>query len=93
MIASLSRPESDNASCETFLRTLKQEAISSHGTSHIGDREPKLGVSGALLRVPAVYLTWANPLFLSSLAFSRISKLRGITRAQNSDSPRLHHTK
>ena len=41
--------------------------------------------------VPTVYLTWVNSLFLSSLAFSRISKLRGISGAQNSDSPRLHH--
>jgi hypothetical protein len=49
---------------------------------------PQMSVARrALLRVPAVYLTWANSLFLSFLAFSRISKLRGISRAQNSDSP------
>ena len=40
-------------------------------------------------RVPAVYLTWANQLFLMFLAFSRISKLRGISGGQNSDSPHL----
>ncbi len=40
--------------------------------------------------VPAVYLTLANSLFLWFLPFSRISKLRGISGAQNSDSPRLH---
>src|SRR5215467_1141845 len=44
----------------------------------------------ASLRVPAVYLTWANPLFLVFLPFNRISNLRGINEAQNSDSPRLH---
>jgi hypothetical protein len=47
---------------------------------------------GAVLRVPAVYLAWANSLFLSVLAFSKISKLRGISEGQNSDSLRLHHS-
>ncbi len=41
-------------------------------------------------RVPAVYFTSANVLLVSFLAFSRISKLRGISGAQNSDSLRLH---
>src|SRR5258708_24932721 len=44
------------------------------------------------LRVPAVYLTWANSMFLLFLPFSRISKLSGISEAKNSDSPRLHHS-
>jgi hypothetical protein len=43
-------------------------------------------------RVPAVYLTSANSLFLLFLPFSRISKLRGISGAQNSDSPRLQNS-
>jgi hypothetical protein len=42
------------------------------------------------LRVPAVYLTSANSLFLYFLPFNRISKLREISGAQNSDSLRLH---
>jgi hypothetical protein len=41
-------------------------------------------------RVPAMYLTWANVLFLAFLAFNEISKLRAINRGQNSDSRRLH---
>ena len=36
-----------------------------------------------------MYLTSANSLFLLFLPFSRISKLRGISGGQNSDSPRL----
>jgi hypothetical protein len=44
-------------------------------------------------RVPAVYLTWANVLFLTFFAFNEINKLRVISRGQNSDSPRLHHRK
>jgi hypothetical protein len=43
------------------------------------------------IRVPAVYLAWADLLFSAFLALSRISKLRRISGAQNSDSPRLHH--
>jgi hypothetical protein len=43
------------------------------------------------LRVPDVYLSSANSLFLYFLPFNRISKLREISGAQNSDSPRLHH--
>jgi hypothetical protein len=40
-----------------------------------------------------VYLTSANVLFLSSFALNEINKLRVISAAQNSDSPRLHHFK
>ena len=43
-------------------------------------------------RVPAVYLTWANSLFLAFLAFSRINNLRRVNQAPNSDSPRRHQT-
>ena len=43
------------------------------------------------LGVRAVYLTSANVLFISFLAFNEINKLRVISEAQNSDSPRLHH--
>jgi hypothetical protein len=42
-------------------------------------------------RVPAVYLSWANSLFLAFPAFSRINKLRRVNPAPNSDSPRRHH--
>jgi hypothetical protein len=45
----------------------------------------------SLFRVPAVYLTWANPVFLAFFSFNGISNLHGINEAQNSDSPRLHH--
>lgn len=38
-------------------------------------------------RVSAVYLTWANALFLAVLALSEINKLRVISEGQNSDSP------
>jgi len=41
-------------------------------------------------RVSAVYLTWANALFLAVFALSEINKLRVINEGQNSDSPRLH---
>src|SRR6266852_231475 len=44
------------------------------------------------LRVPAVYLTSANVLFISFLAFNEINKLRVISRGQNSDSPRLQYS-
>lgn len=43
-----------------------------------------------LFRVPAVYLTLANSLLLAFLTFNEINKLRVISEAQNSDSPRLH---
>jgi hypothetical protein len=39
------------------------------------------------LRVPAVYLTWTNVLFLTFLAFSEINKLRVISRGQNPTPP------
>jgi hypothetical protein len=42
-------------------------------------------------RVPAVYLTSANSLFLSVFAFNEINKLGVISQGQNSDSARLHH--
>ncbi len=45
------------------------------------------------LRVRAVYLTSANVLFISFLAFNEINKLRVIKKGQNSDSPRLHNCK
>jgi hypothetical protein len=38
-----------------------------------------------------MYLTSANVQFLSIFAFNEINKLRIISEAQNSDSPRLHH--
>ena len=41
-------------------------------------------------RVPAMYLTSANLLFLTFFAFNEINKLCIIGEAQNSDSPRLH---
>lgn len=41
----------------------------------------------------AVYLTWANPVFLVFFALSPMSKLRGINAGVDSDSPRLHHCK
>jgi hypothetical protein len=43
------------------------------------------------LHVPAVYLTWANPVFLAFLAFSGMSKLHGISGSPNFDSPHRHH--
>jgi hypothetical protein len=43
------------------------------------------------VRVPAVYLPWANPVLLAFLSFSRMNKLRRINRTPNSDSPRRHH--
>jgi hypothetical protein len=41
-------------------------------------------------RVPAVYPTSVNALFLAFFALNEINKLRVITEAENSDSPRLH---
>jgi len=38
-----------------------------------------------------MYLISANVLFLSFFTFNEINKLRIISEAQNSDSPRLHH--
>src|SRR6266478_3427856 len=43
------------------------------------------------VRVPTVYPTWANVLFLAFSSFNEINKLCVISRGQNSDSPRLHH--
>jgi len=42
--------------------------------------------------VPAVYLTLAISLFVPFFSLNEINKLRVISRAQNSDSPRLHHS-
>jgi hypothetical protein len=36
------------------------------------------------IRVPCVYLTWANPVFLSFLAFNGITNLRGFNIAFSS---------
>jgi hypothetical protein len=33
-------------------------------------------ISTRLFRVPGVYLTWANPVFLAFFSFNRISNLR-----------------
>lgn len=42
-------------------------------------------------RVPAVYPTSANTLFLAYFALYEIDKLRVIKKGQNSDSRRLHN--
>ncbi len=38
--------------------------------------EQRLPLNSDVTRVPAVYLTWANPMFLAFFAFSRINNLR-----------------
>ena len=43
-------------------------------------------------RVPGVYLTWANALFLAFFAFNGINNLHRVNEAPNSDSPRRHHS-
>src|SRR6266478_1816961 len=52
------------------------------------------GSTAALLEIPvlAVYPTSAHSLFLAFFAFNEINNLRLISQAQNSDSPRLHHS-
>jgi hypothetical protein len=41
-------------------------------------------------RVPAVSLSWPNPVFLAFFSFSRMRKLRGTKAGPNSDSRRRH---
>jgi hypothetical protein len=44
------------------------------------------------IRVPTVYSSWANVLFLAFSSFNEINKLCVIGQGQNSDSPRLDHS-
>ncbi len=54
-------------------------------------RTDQMGPRSSLVRVPAVYLTWANPLFSAFLPFSKFHKLRRVNGDQNPASPRRHH--